>query len=99
MEELVRNYTLLKYETTDKNQELSDNYYNDLLKLIEKSEEKINSKIMIYVSQNIVLLMIAAVMPLLPHTKYAICNGRYIAKSTESDFMPENITLEQKIYQ
>ena len=98
MEELEVYYTLLtSMKQLDENQELSDNYYNDLLKLIEKSEEKINSKNKIYVGKNIVLLMIAAVIALAStHQIREYVMEDILQKSTESDFMPENITLLSK---
>ena len=99
MEELEVYYTLLKsMKQLDENQELSDNYYNDLLKLIEKSEEKLNSKNKIYAGKKIVLLMIATVIAIAStHQIREYVVEDIMQKATESDFMPESISLLGKI--
>ena len=98
MEELEVYYTLLtSMKQLDENQELSDNYHNDLLELIEKSEEKINSKNKIYMGKKVILLMIAGIIALAStHQIREYVMEDILQKSTESDFMPENITLLSK---
>lgn len=98
MEELEVYYTLLtSMKQLDENQELSDNYHNDLLELIEKSEEKINSKNKIYMGKKVILLMIAGIIALAStHQIREYVLEDILQKSTESNFMPDSITLLNK---
>ena len=97
-EELEVYYIILEsMKQLDENQELSDNYHNELLKFIEKSKDKLNSKNKKYTRKKVVLLMIAGVIALIStHQLREYVVEDIMHKATESDFMPESVTLLNK---